>query len=111
VSTFTYTPDFRIKKNISTKVRLAKFGDNYEQRQADGVNPFVKVWNLEFTQRLDAEADAIILFFETAKGVDSFDWTDPQGVAGKYVCRQWSYDIPNAGRKNITADFELVYEP
>lgn len=111
MSTFTYKPDFGATGDSSVTTRVAKLGDGYEQRQNFGINPIKESWSLKFSMREDAEANAILGFFETAKAVDSFDWTPPYGVAGKFLCRTWSYSIEVAGRKSISAAFDRVYEP
>lgn len=111
MSTFTYVPDFTATGTTKPTVRKSKFGDGYEQRQAFGINQNQISWDLKFTQREDADADAIIDFLDTAGGVDSFDWTPPAGDAGKYVCSEWSYTVEVANRKSINARFDLVYEP
>ena len=111
MAVFSYTPDFGAQMGTKPTVRTVKFGDGFEQRQAFGINSLQEEWDLDFTLREDLEADAILLFFETAGAVDSFDWTPPYGDAGKYVCTDWSHTIEVANRKNISAKFKKVFEP
>lgn len=81
MSTFTDIPG-SATLTTQPRIRTAAFGDGYEQRLADGINNAPRSWALTFT-RPTTEADAILAFFETANGLDSFDWTPPYGAAGK----------------------------
>lgn len=111
MTTFNYKLDYGVQSEVTPNIRIAKFGDGYEQRQAFGINSLKESWDVKFSLRENTEADAILLFFKTAGGVDSFDWTTPAGDTGKYVCRTWNFIIELANRKTISAKFERVYEP
>lgn len=111
MATFTYTPDFGAAFEAKPNVRVTKFGDGYEQRQANGINTQPKNWNLRFSIRTDAEADAIEAFLVSQAAVSSFDWTDINGASGKYVCRAWNRVKERFNLNTITATFEQVFEP
>ena len=70
-------PDKTLARNQSPRVRIQKFGDGYEQRLAEGINNIVDNFTLSFINRVKAEADDIIAFFETKAGVTAFDFTYP----------------------------------
>lgn len=111
MATFTYTPDYGAAYETKPNVRVSKMGDGYEQRQANGLNTMPKTWTLRFSLRNDAEANAIISFLDAAAGVSSFDWTDTNGTAGKYVCRAWSSTKERFNLNTINCTFEQVFEP
>lgn len=113
MATFSYTPDFEGRKNTTPKVTIAKFGDSYEQRQADGINGLPKVWNLTFSLRENSEADAIEAFLEARAGVEAFDWTPPYEVTAVRVkCSlPWERTWTKATRSTISCVFEQVFEP
>lgn len=111
MSVFTYIPAQGAKARITPVIRQAGFGDGYKQRQAEGINSFTEEWDLDFPLRETAVADAILAFFVAAGGVDSFEWTNPDGVTAKYVCKTWDHAVLNANRKSVTATFERTYEP
>lgn len=111
MATFTYTPDYGAASSVKPNVRVTKFGDGYEQRQANGLNTMPKQWSLKFGLRSDSEANAIEAFFIAQAGVSSFDWTDINGAAGKYVCRGWQRAKDRYNLNTITAIFEQVFEP
>jgi phage-related protein len=112
VSTFSYTPDFGGPKSSEPSVRIIKFGDGYEQRQAFGINTIKKSWDLTFAQRENADADIIEAFFEARGATESFTWTPPyESTAIQVVCRNWTRVFEKASRSSISAKFEQVYEP
>lgn len=112
MATFTYTPDFGAAYEVKPNVRMTKFGDGYEQRQANApFNTQPKKWSLRFSLRSDTETAAIISFLEAQNAVSSFDWTDINGVAGKYVCRSWNRVKEKANLNTVTCEFDQVFEP
>lgn len=111
MATFTYTPDYGASYEVKPSVRVSKFGDGYEQRQAAGLNTMPKTWDLKFSLRVDTEANAIITFLENQASVSSFDWTDINGYSAKYVCRSWNRVKERFNLNTITCKFEQVYEP
>lgn len=111
MATFTYTADFGASFTVKPSVRVSKFGDGYEQRQANGLNTQPKTWTLKFSLRTDTEANAITDFLTTQAAVSSFDWTDINGTAGKYVCRSWDRSKDRYNLNTVSAQFEQVYEP
>ena len=110
MATFTYTPDFGAELKEVPRVRVAKFGDGYEQRSAEGINAIQEVWSLSFNTRTNAERDAIRAFLRARAGVEAFDWTTPLGTVGKWVCRDWSVSMRAAGVNDMSFTFEQVFE-
>lgn len=108
MATFTWYPAPDARRSVAARVLSARFGDGYEQRIGDGINTMLAVWSLEFRGKSRTEMDEIEAFLVARAGVESFDWTDPAGVAGKYLCREWRRVELGVGRVNITADFEQV---
>jgi phage-related protein len=87
-------------------VESVKFGDGYEQRVSLGINTRPRKWSLTFT----LDTAAVLDFLETANGVDSFNWTDPFGVSGKYICRNWKTEHKGGRIHTLSADFEQVFD-
>lgn len=118
--TFSYVPDFSSKSSLKPNVRVAKFGDGYEQRVQFGINANPQNWSLVFNLRSDTETSALTGFLFEMGAVTSFFWTPPDAAAAvKFVCRQWSKSpvhgqgTPTAPAYlwNISALFEQVFEP
>lgn len=110
MANFTWIPSHPADVEEAPKVKAARFGDGYEQRQADGINNNLLVWSLTFANRDLTEAAAIVAFLRARGAVENFDWTDPDGNAGKYVCRKWSRSLPYGNVRTIRAVFEQVAE-
>lgn len=112
MATFTYTPDFGAKAAVKPSVRIAKFGDGYEQRQADGINTRPQTWDLTFANRTNTETANILSFLEARNAVEAFDWTPPNDVTAiKVVCREWSKTLNRANLNTVVAQFIQVFEP
>ena len=111
MATFTYTASFPATQRSAPRVRTVSFGDGYEQRLAYGENRDAKSWNLVFSNRTDTERNNIIAFLEARGGSESFDWTDPNGTAGKYKCSDWSVEMPSFNKNTVRATFDQVFEP
>lgn len=98
---------------MTVKPRLlsAKFGDGYSQDAPDGLNHMLRVWQLQFIDRTAAECDAIEAFLVGQGGYLSFDWTPPNGAAGKWKCgiqNGWQRTRRRGTLGSITCTFEEV---
>jgi phage-related protein len=94
------------------RVRLAKFGDGYEQRVQDGINNDPQKWTMAFSKRSGTDIDGVDDFFKARGGYESFFWT-PRGEATprKFVCRKWTrkYDVYDVVQ-SINFVLEEVFE-
>jgi phage-related protein len=111
MATFTFTPSFTADLEEQPIVKSVRFGDGYEQRLAYGLNTQPKKWSLQFANRNDTERDNILTFLRARGGTESFDWTDPNGYAAKWLCRGWNTSQVSCNFNNISATFEQVFEP
>lgn len=110
MSTFTFAPDYGARASYKPLTRRINLGDGYSQRSSSGINARIKTWNLSFSVRDLAEKNAILAFLEAANGVESFDWTDPDGLTTKFICEQWDCVPASFGTFDLTATFEQVFE-
>jgi phage-related protein len=102
-STGGTTPDFGAIRKSEPNIRVAQFGDGYQQRVTFGLNQDPKVWDLRWTAKsnTDRAADAA-----------SFDWTPLNDTTTyKWVCRTWQRNHQYANINEITATFQQVFEP
>lgn len=106
---FTWSPDLGAQQTVKPTVTSTKFGDGYELRVANSINSRPKDWNVTFTKSI-AEAQAILDFLFARGGVEAFSWTDPMGVVGKYVCKEWSSSQQEFGVFAISGTFNQVFE-
>ena len=110
MTTLTYIPSWALSQDVEFKVKRVQFGDGYSQRVQLGINSAMPKWQVSFQDRTDTEADAIVAFFTATKGVSSFDWTPPGGVAAKFVVPAFkrTYDVFNSN--TVSAVLEQVIE-
>ncbi|ATE60172.1 phage tail protein [Thauera sinica] len=107
MATFNWTHDYGAALEIKPRTREAKFGDGYAQEVLDGLNARPRTWAMSFEYRDHAEADAILAFL--AANHLAFDWTDPDGVSGRWRCASWRSTRPRPLAKTVTATFEEVF--
>lgn len=107
---FTWTPDIGAGREVAPIVNVTQFGDGYELRTASQINVNKRKWSLTFTSNL-AGIKPAVAFLDEHQGRISFDFTDPWGEDGTYVCRNWSSRQTKFGIYELTATFEEVFEP
>jgi phage-related protein len=61
-------------------------------------------WSLKFVTNISD----ITAFLRAQGGQASFNWTNPLGVSGMYVCREWKVGHVGAEVFDLTCDFEQV---
>lgn len=109
-SIFSWVPSYNAQMDEEPRVLSSTFGDGYEQRTGDGINNNLAKWSLRFDVRAVTEATGIRDFLRAKGGVNSFDWTPPMGMAGKFICRKWSVNAAGPLSFNLSAVFEEVPE-
>ena len=58
-------PDKTLSRQAAPRVRVAQFGEGYQQRAIDGINNIVDTYSIMFANREKIEADDILAFFES----------------------------------------------
>ena len=107
------TPKYGQRKTSAPLTRVVRFADGFEQRILFGLashqNP--KVFNLTF-EVSETDADTIETFLD-ARALDnaSFDFQPPgEASSSKFVCENWSKQIPYVNRATIQATFREVFQ-
>ena len=109
---FGFVPDFTADLSYEGQAKVIKFGDGYAQRFTMGLSAQSESWRLQFRNRSNAERALIRNYLRGARGVSSFQWTDPRsGVVGRYACPEWSIEYRRFNNNNINATFRRVFEP
>lgn len=112
----TISPDRGIQRQSTPRVLVARFGDGYEQRIADGINSVDEVFNITFNNRSAAEVDDITGYFASLKGATSFTYTIPDDNAAggelaiKVVCQNYNQSYHHDGFYSVSATLKRVYE-
>jgi len=105
------TPAYNSQKRSRPSVRTVQFGDGYSQRIVWGENQNPKVWNLDFRNISEADADTIETFLDARGGQESFEWVPPgEGSSSDWICLSWSKSIPYVNRATIRATFMQVFK-
>ena len=107
MATFIWTHDWDASLDEEPKDNRAEFGDGYTQVVAAGINNNPRKWSLTFNNRPMPEVDAIVTFLRA--NYQGFDWTDPDGNAGRWECKNWRSVRQKALMKSLTAIFEEVF--
>lgn len=100
--------------DVGFKVRVLKtrFGDGYEQRAADGLNPITQSWHLKFDNVDNDIGTEIVNFLKARAGVEAFDWTPKWATSAiKVVCEDWSRSIAPGDLTNLSMTFEQRFVP
>lgn len=111
-------PDKNFGRTISPSVRVAAFGDGYEQRIANGINSLKESYTLTFNTRPKAEIDDIVVFLDSKKGVTNFTLTLPDtnnttrtGEKDvKVVCDQYDISYAYDDFYNLSIGLRKVFE-
>ena len=106
---FTWFPDTNSASDTKPNVKVAKFGDGYEQRTSIGLNTDPMKWSLKFTRSRE-EGMAIRAFLRLHGAIKAFLWTNPLEEVGTYVCREWKTSQLKGGVMEVSAEFEQVFE-
>ena len=109
-------PDRGMSWKTEPQVLKNEFGDGYTQRISKGLNNLKQNITVNFANRTKADADDIVAFFETKKGVTAFTFTVPDSNSGsselavKVICPDWSQNWEHDDYYSVNATFERVYE-
>lgn len=110
MATFTAEPSYSSSLKIKPDILEAKFGDGYEQAVGNGINNKPRAYDLRFNVLTVANGDAIEAFFDdNDTATTPFDWTPPNGVAGRFKCREHSREFVSGFTSNISCTFEEVF--
>lgn len=116
-------PDKGLSRSSKPRVRVAQFGDGYQQRVADGINSIEESFSVSFSNRSKAEADDINAFFVSKKGLIAFSFTVPDSNSStndsagspvttvKVICPEWQQSYTQLSGSSVSATFQRVYEP
>ena len=114
VSTDYWTRDFfwkpSIGLNVSQKPRMqdASVGNGYTQIYRDGINESLLDLSLQFSNRSDEEAYAILHFLEHHYGAIPFSFSPPAPYESvkNFVCQEWTHTYNFKNNHSISAKFE-----
>jgi phage-related protein len=109
MATWTWPVASGERVEITPRVRVARFGDGYEQRVADGIHTLARRFSVRLAAG-EATVKAADDFLRARGGVEPFDWVALDHRPGRWVCRSWSVAYASGGGAELSATFEEVFE-
>ena len=107
----TVNPSYGSRKISQPRIRIAQFGSGYSQRSTFGINQNLKVYQFNWNNISETQADEIETFLDARAGVEHFDYTPAgESASKKFICPQWNKTIPYLNRASISATFVEVAE-
>lgn len=108
-------PDKGLTRTSTPRVLVARFGDGYEQRIADGINSIDESFNVTFNNRTKEEIDDITGYLGSLNGTTAFSYTIPDSNNGgettiKVVCGTFTQNYSYDDFYSASATFRRVYE-
>lgn len=109
-----WIPDVPITQDTAWRMKIAKFGDGYEQRMLDGINALGLEWSLQWINRTKDDLLAMDAYLAN-QGATSFLFREPaSGVIYTVFCNEWTIEWAPARRGqgtwiyygSLTAKFE-----
>ena len=108
---FIWIPSYTSSVQHKPLVTTIRFGNGYEQRISKSFNPDLKIFQLQFDQRTEYEARAIIHFLRERNATQSFIY-NPPGIYSqtkfqtRFVCREWDSTFVFKENYSIKAKME-----
>lgn len=112
----TFTPPYRPSAGPSnyheaTRLLEAKFGDGYAQTVPDGINNLHMQPTLVWEALTMAEANAIVSFFRTHRGAPFYYTLPDEGIARKWIAKEWDRDFRNGTIGSVAVVLEERFDP
>lgn len=109
---FTWIPQRAYSVARKPRVKVVKLGDGYEQRQPQGINTLLDVYQLTFRGSVNGCGGQDVLaaeqFIKEHGAVDAFLWTPSiDGIERRFVCRSWNLE-KDGGLYTLSCTFEQV---
>ncbi len=117
MDTFLFVASSATQGTSTPRVLKAQYGDGYMQEAGDGINPILRVWNLQFNNipisSTDSSAttlEAIDDFLTAQAGYLQFLWTQPppydEEGTKHFICSSWQYTYQGGNIIGLIATFE-----
>lgn len=108
-------PDKGLTRTSTPRVLVARFGDGYEQRIADGINSINETFRVTFNNRTKEEIDDITAYLGSLNGTTAFTYTIPDSNNSgetdiKVVCDTFTQNYSYGDFYSASATFRRVYE-
>lgn len=93
------------------RVKVAQFGDGYEQRAPDGINALARNWTLTFEPMTKAQRNILRDFCRARKGSEPFYWDTPDDDETVVVkATKWSIRRMSGDNWSVVVTFKEVFD-
>lgn len=105
---FFWKPSLGLNVDQSPKAMEVGIGDGYTKIFSEGINNSLLTLDVNFNNRSDSEAKAILHFLEQHYGCTPFNFTPPApyDTRQNFVCQEWSHVYNYKNNHSISAKFE-----
>jgi phage-related protein len=104
-----WLPDAPVAKEKEWRVRVAQFGDGYQQRMLDGINALNVKWKVIFSNRNNSVLIEMDNYLSSMKG-SAFNFMDPStGVVNEVFCDQWEVAIDVVRKRDPVTWKSVMY--
>lgn len=105
---FLWRPSIGLKVSQAPRLKNISLTKDYTQIHRDGINESLLVLDLEFNNRTDDEARAILHYLEHHYGCVPFRFNAPAPYEKdrNFVCQQWTHTYNYKNNHSIKAKFE-----
>lgn len=106
MKTFTWPAQWNAKRTKKPNVTVINFGDNYEQRQTNGIHHALRTYDVVF-KGSEGYIGQIEAFLDEHAAVHAFLWTPYRDKVGKFKCEEWETTL-QTGFFTLSATFKEV---
>lgn len=113
IPNFFWKPSYQTTISSEPRVRVIQYGNGYQQRVPDGINPDLITFNANFDNRKEKEAVSILHFLKARKAQESFIYNLPivyskSALNTRFISSSWSVDYNSYNNYSIKAKFQEV---
>lgn len=112
-SDFEVVADRGLNRETQQRVLIATFGDGYEQRALNGINPKAETFNITLANRDAADINLVAAYLDERAGKNfTFTVTDLAGDTNlKVTCDNYNTVYLREQYHSLQAQLRRVYEP
>ena len=99
-------------KTVKFRTKIARFGDGYSQRAADGINNKIDSWNIIWDNLTETEMDTIVAALDSVGGHDILTWTPfSESTEKKFILSDgYSFSALSGNIYKVSTTLEQVFD-
>ena len=92
-----WIPDIPYPRDDEWRLKIAQFGDGYQQRILDGINALNQKWSLTWVNRERSILNAMVNYLVAQKANAFQFWDRETGLTHQVFCDSWHVDLTFRG--------------